>query len=813
MSDLLGGATFVQAYSLADNDVRAYKFHRASDNQDIVVLWSNTDKQIGLHTGSAQVELIDMFGNARTFDTIDGTTTFTATQEPIYLIGNLTADPVLDTPTYEANSSVIEAAPGEEIQIQVTRAGGAESLSGTYELALPNGWQLVSGGTFSAGSATDTLTVRAPASSSIGVARIYPIGSAGERYGSLTLDVLMKEAVVVHASPVVNDSGNGWDLAVTIDNQDALGTMSGGTVTVLEPADMAGTFTFAPIAPHSSTTLAIPAPSLSKDTPLSIKIKIDRDDGFTQLIERNISALTAVKAQHPIVVDGVINAAEWSNTELVALDQASQVRLMTDWGGTEDLSAVSYTKWDLEQLYLAVQVTDNTHYNNNPPGDAWKGDSIQFAIDPGRSIEPGKLGWSENIVALNSDTNAVMKRGGIGGNNLHNSSVAIHREGTQTVYEMAIKWSDVLPAGMTPSSANAIGFSLLVNDNDGTGRRGWMEYMSGIGFTKNPNLFGDLILTDRTNFGEDLLEPTSIAVDQSSVNLTVGGTATVTASVYDQNNEVMSDVQAVWSSSNPAVADVDSTGNITAVSTGTTVLQAAYGGLTVDVDVTVQALTLISDLFSGSNGSAIAGRTPDTSNLPGGTWSLASFPSNGNFSASVNNVQGNPAPQAQITAAGNARGAIAIPLGSSGTYLKPARMRIEADLSFPVKATEHVGLGFYASLPSQSSGEVVETYFTGLSIDNRTGAITLKVNGQSVGSEIAYTGTWDPESGFLHLAYTVDTSNGAISDVTFTGSTSNYSFTTTGFTENATAYAAALIGSTFARDHRVYLDNFKVSGV
>ncbi|MGO4370861.1 sugar-binding protein [Paenibacillus sp. MCAF20] len=513
------------------------------------------------------------------------------------------------------------------------------------------------------------------------------------------------------------------------------------------------------------------------------------------------------------MVDGVINAAEWSNTESVALDQASQVRLMTDWEGTEDLSAVSYTKWDLEQLYLAVQVTDNTHYNNNPPGDAWKGDSIQFAIDPGRSIEPGKLGWSENIVALNSDTNAVMKRGGIGGNNLHNSSVAIHREGTQTVYEMAIKWSDVLPAGMTPSSANAIGFSLLVNDNDGTGRRGWMEYMSGIGFTKNPNLFGDLILTDRTNFGEDLLEPTSIAVDQSSVNLTVGGTATVTASVYDQNNEVMSDVQAVWSSSNPAVADVDSTGNITAVSTGTTVLQAAYGGLTVDVDVTVQALTLISDLFSGSNGSAIAGRTPDTSNLPGGTWSLASFPSNGNFSASVNNVQGNPAPQAQITAAGNARGAIAIPLGSSGTYLKPARMRIEADLSFPVKATEHVGLGFYASLPSQSSGEVVETYFTGLSIDNRTGAITLKVNGQSVGSEIAYTGTWDPESGFLHLAYTVDTSNGAISDVTFTGSTSNYSFTTTGFTENATAYAAALIGSTFARDHRVYLDNFKVSGV
>lgn len=813
VSELLGGAAFVQAYSLADNDIRAYKFHRASDNQDITVIWSNTDKQIGLHTGTAEVELRDLFGNARSFDTIGGTTTFTASQEPVYIVGNLAAAPVLDTPTFQADTSAITAAPGEEVQIQVTRAGGAESLSGTYSLALPAGWQLVSGSSFSAGSPTDTLTVRAPGTPSTGSARIYPTGASGEQYGSLTLEVLMKEADAVHVSPVVNAAGDGWDLAVTIDNQNALGPMDGGTVTVLEPSDMAGTLPFAPVAPHSSTTLVIPAPSLSKDVPLSVKIKVDRDDGFSQLIERNISALTAVKSNQPITVDGVIGAAEWSHAESFVLDQASQVRLMTDWGGLEDLSATAYTKWDAEQLYLAVQVTDNTHINNNPPGDAWKGDSIQFAIDPGRPVEPGKLGWSENIVALNPETQAIMKRGGIGGNNLQNSSVAIHREGTQTVYELAVKWSDVLPAGMTPSAANSIGFSLLVNDNDGTGRRGWMEYMSGIGFSKNPNLFGDLILTDRTKLGADLPGPASITVDQTEVQMPVGGTVSVTAAVYDQNNTVMSGVQVAWSSSNPAVASVDAAGVITGVSAGTSVVQATYEGLTANVAVNVEAVTLISDGFSGSNGSVISGRAPDTANLPGGTWSLASFPSNGNFSAYVNNSQGNPLPQAQINAAGNSRGAMAIPIVSSGAYQKPGKMRIEADLSFPVKATEHVGLGFYAALPSQSSGELAETYFTGLSIDNRTGAITLKVNGQSAGSEIAYTGTWNPESGFLHLAYTVDTSTGAISNITFTGSTSNYSFQTDGFNGNATAYAAVLIGSTSQRDHRVYLDNFKISGL
>jgi hypothetical protein len=37
---------------------------------------------------------------------------------------------------------------------------------------------------------------------------------------------------------------------------------------------------------------------------------------------------------------------------------------------------------------------------------------------------------------------------------------------------------------------------MLVNDNDGTGRRGWMEYASGIGQTKNSTLFTYLKLVE-----------------------------------------------------------------------------------------------------------------------------------------------------------------------------------------------------------------------------------------------------------------------------------------------------------------------------
>lgn len=512
VSDQLAGAVFVQSYNALDSDIRIYKFYRAADNKDIYVIWSNLDKQIGLKLGSSQVAVADIFGNVRPYDTVGGAITFTASAVPVYITGNFIQDPELAAPAFAANTLTVAAAPGEETQMTISRSAGAEAISGTYEVHLPLGWQLVSGGTFSAGQTADTLTFRAPSTKIAGEIRIYPKGNAGELYGSLRLEALMKDPVVVQAAPVVNSAGTGWDLAVKISNQNSQVSMTGGTVTVLEPADMAGSAAFAPVTPNSSTTVKFPAPSINSETTMPIKLRVDRDDGFTQTIERSISSLTAVKANQPIVIDGNINGDEWNNALSFTLDKASQVKLIADWGGPDDLSAVAYTKWDSDHLYLAVSVTDNTHLNNYLPGDLWKGDSLQFTIDPGRSIAPGKLGWSENGIALNSATNAVMKTGGYGGNDLANSSVSIKRNGNKTEYELAIKWTDILPSGMLPSSGTNLGFSFLVNDNDGTVRRGWMEYMSGVGLAKNPNLYGDLILTDLTAFPANASQATAANV-------------------------------------------------------------------------------------------------------------------------------------------------------------------------------------------------------------------------------------------------------------------------------------------------------------
>lgn len=818
VANQLAGAEFVQSYNTLDNDVRIFKFRRTAENQDVLVIWSNVNKQIGLQLGSGPLQIADIFGNDLLYDNVDGITALAVSTAPVYITGSFSQAPVLTAPAFEINTMKITAAPEEEVEVVITRAAGAELISGSYDIQLPAGWQLVSGGAFSANQSEDTLVFRAPAFKTSGSIIIDPLNASGDRLGRLVVDVQMQEQIVLRISPIVNQTGDGWDLAVKLDNPSSLATMSGGTITITEPPDMAGVTAFAPTAPSSSQLIRIPAPSISIDTPLRVSLQVDRDDNTSWTVVRTISALTAVKTTGPIVIDGVIDATEWSGAESFTIDQASQVKLIEDWGGPGDLSAAAYAKWDEEHLYLAVHVTDDSHFNNNSPSDAWKGDSIQFTIDAGRSIEPGALGWNENTIALNSTTGVVMKRGGVGGNNLPNSSISIVRNDNEdaTVYELALKWTDILPEGVQPSSDTAIGFSFLVNDNDGSLRRGWIEYMSGIGLTKDPTLFGDLILTDFTSVGATVALPSAISLNKSSVVLEVNDTDTVQATVYDQNNQVMTGITVNWLTSDADVAVVDASGIITAIGAGTAVVSAQYGSLQADVNVSVTApasnMIIVFDEFTGTNG-AIDGRWPDTANLPGGTWSLLNFPSNGQYTSKIETDAGNPAPQAGLKAGGNSNGAIAVPLSSAGSFVKPTRIRIQADLSFPTRAYQHVGLGYYSALPQQSSSETVRTYFSGLQVDNRTGEITLMINGQAVGLPIAYTGAWDPASSFLTLAYTIDTAAGSISDVSFTGSTSNYTFSTDGFTDAATAYAAVLIGPTFQRDHKVDVDNFGVIGI
>lgn len=101
----------------------------------------------------------------------------------------------------------------------------------------------------------------------------------------------------------------------------------------------------------------------------------------------------------------------------------------------------------------------------------------------------------------------------------------------------------------------------------------------------------------------------SLSLDYTALNLTEGDTKILKATLKDADGTVS------WSSSNTAVAKVDSNGKITALSAGTATVTAAVGNLLASCLVTVTAAGT-----GGDNGGNTGGNTGGT--LKNGTYSI-----------------------------------------------------------------------------------------------------------------------------------------------------------------------------------------------
>ena len=69
----------------------------------------------------------------------------------------------------------------------------------------------------------------------------------------------------------------------------------------------------------------------------------------------------------------------------------------------------------------------------------------------------------------------------------------ILRGNGQTIYEMAVPLSALRVGG---SPGTRLGFSLLVNENDGNTREGHLRWSDGIGMGTRPEEYGQLIFTE-----------------------------------------------------------------------------------------------------------------------------------------------------------------------------------------------------------------------------------------------------------------------------------------------------------------------------
>lgn len=152
-------------------------------------------------------------------------------------------------------------------------------------------------------------------------------------------------------------------------------------------------------------------------------------------------------------------------------------------------------------LDLLVEVQDSKHVQSEKE-QWWNGDSLQFAVDcEGRGIfgssmevlaalrPDGVVFWK--ISTANAGADLPSKMSAAGGP-VQFGECKISRDGSKTIYRIRLPWSELYPMAFTPD--REIKVSLLVNNNDGDGRGGFLEWAGGIGGPgeKDPAAYGTL---------------------------------------------------------------------------------------------------------------------------------------------------------------------------------------------------------------------------------------------------------------------------------------------------------------------------------
>lgn len=211
--------------------------------------------------------------------------------------------------------------------------------------------------------------------------------------------------------------------------------------------------------------------------------------------------LPAARASAPPTIDG--DLSDWESAVVASIPVRDGQVELAGWAGDADLSAAVRAQHDDANLYLAFEIVDDVH-SAQSGSTMWRGDSVQFAFSPGSAYGP-------EYTAAVVDGVAELIRGTVGGAIADAGLVEIagSTTGNTTIIEIAMPWATITSA--VPASGS-LPFTFLVNDNDGTGRRGWVEWTPGIGKAKAPSLHGEIdLLPAGREWGGWLKGPTTAA--------------------------------------------------------------------------------------------------------------------------------------------------------------------------------------------------------------------------------------------------------------------------------------------------------------
>lgn len=296
--------------------------------------------------------------------------------------------------------------------------------------------------------------------------------------------------------PLLGSLDKGSSVCVEIENYSQKPVT--GNATISAPTGWVAKHTalkFAPIPPAGKITLCFRFLKCQRrdDNLYPVKITVITDDKNKMTASEELSELVATYG-HP-VVDGNLN--DWQNVRWVYLNRESQaigLQPYADW----NLSAKIATQWNEKGFYFAAIVADNDFHQPYSGDLVWMGDNFQLAFDTtlNRGKNPAHPGdYLYGLSLTDKGVEVFRWRGG-------NSKPSLIKDANLKILktpEGKLHYECFFPAHLLKpmkfAEGTRFGFSFILNDNDGGGRRGWLEWTPGIGTGYSSKFFTTWTLT------------------------------------------------------------------------------------------------------------------------------------------------------------------------------------------------------------------------------------------------------------------------------------------------------------------------------
>jgi len=474
----LTGADFVGVEDISAG-IYSYLFERGSEQ--IRVMWSPSGNHVTLDAEAAVV-VTDVVGHETTLSPYNGQVSFNLTEYPIFVRGEVED---IQAGGQFALESAEYSTVGEDIALKlvVDNTSSTQALTAefvirgeSYEVSAPAGERVEQSVSIPDSTTADqTITISG---------EVYVLG---QRVGLVSSTLRIIDPVSVHAFHTIQEEQDVIRLEIT--NYADRDFLLEGVELSIDGSDET-TVINENIGANTTIVYDIELPSLDPGAyEYNLDINIANYPVWSQsgkLVLVDHDQLTQV-SQKTIPIDN--DPYVFNTSPTVNLEQDGNFNPLANYSGAADLSGDIWLNWDHENFYLSAEVTDDVHYQQSTDREIWQGDSIQFAVSPGA---PGEIeNYYEYGIALTPQGPQLYRWTGINEASIQlidNRELRIVRDDTnhKTIYKLALPWSELSP--VKPSDV-LFSFSMLVNDNDGAGRRGWAEWGSGIGASKNPQLY------------------------------------------------------------------------------------------------------------------------------------------------------------------------------------------------------------------------------------------------------------------------------------------------------------------------------------